>query len=316
METPVVFTIFNRPSLTQRVFDAIKQVKPKKLLVIADGPRNESEKLQCDKTRSIIDQVDWDCEILKNYSDTNMGCKNRISSGLDWAFNTVDRAIIIENDCLPDISFFKFCEDLLEKHRDDTEIMHIGGNFFQHRNTNFKNSDSYYFSNIPHIWGWATWSRAWKLYDVNMKKWPEVKASGEIKLKIKNPAVYEYWETVWDQYYNKKIDSWDGQWTFACLLNSGLSITPCTNLVSNIGFGPEAMHTKNDKSIFSNIPLKPALFPLVHPKNRSVYSQADDFTWRQNFGINRLLRQRLLGPIRRKFPILYSFIRNLFRKNR
>jgi hypothetical protein len=314
MKTPVILIIFNRSDLTQRVFDMIKLVKPKKLLVIADGPRNESEKAICDRTRSIIDQVDWDCEVIKNYSEFNEGCIKKISTGLNWAFNIVDRAIVLEADCLPDISFFKFCDVLLEKYKDDERVMHIGGNFFQKNNKKFKCSSSYYFSSIPHIWGWATWSRAWKLYDVNMTKWPEIRDRKGIKMK--DPAVYEYWETVWNQYYDKKIDSWDGQWTFSCILNEGISITPCTNLVSNIGFGPDAIHTKDVNSIFSNMEVRSIDFPLIHPADMTINSQADKFTWSQNFGIDRLRRQRLLGPIRRKLPFVYSLIRNLIKKNR
>jgi hypothetical protein len=205
-------------------------------------------------------------------------------------------------------------DELLEKYKDDEKIMHIGGNFFQHRNKKFNCKDSYYFSTIPHIWGWASWSRAWKFYDSDIKIWPKIKSDGSLRKTLSDPAVYEYWETVWDGYYNHMVPSWDGQWTLALMLKNGLSITPTKNLVTNIGFGPNAMQTKDENSIFANMPLEPMYFPLIHPKNIEINKQADDFTWKQNFGVNRYWKQRLLGPIRRNFPSIYKPIRNLFKK--
>lgn len=314
MKSPVILIIFNRPDETQRVFDAIRDYKPEKLLVISDGPRNEKDKILCDKTKKIIDSVDWQCEVQKNYSDENIGCRARLSSGLNWAFNQVDRAIVFEADCLPDPTFFTFCDELLEKYKDDERIMHIGGNFFQQRNKKFKSEDSYYFSTIPHIWGWASWSRAWKFYDSDIKIWPEIKKNGSLRKLLNDPAVYEYWETVWDGYYNHTVPSWDGQWTLAVMLKNGLSITPTKNLVTNIGFGPNAMQTKDTNSIFANMPLEKMAFPLKHPSKIEIHKQADDFTWKQNFGVNRYWKQRLLGPIRRNLPSIYKPIRNLFKK--
>jgi hypothetical protein len=195
--------------------------------------------------------------------------------------------------------------------------MHISGNFFQQRNPKFLTpgvQDSYYFSQLPHIWGWATWSRAWKHYDADLKNWPEVKESGLMKTKLKNPAVYEYWETIWDQYYDNKIDSWDGQWAFSCILNDCISINPTKNIVKNIGFGHEALHTKNTESFFAKVPLEKIDLPLIHPTIIEINQIADNFTWRQSFGINAKLSQRVLGPLRRQFPVGYSAIRSLFKK--
>lgn len=320
MKTPVVLIIFNRPEETQKVFNAIRVARPETLLVIADGPRtdkNHSNEIElCNKTKAILEQVDWPCKVLKNYSERNIGCRARLSTGLKWVFEQVDRAIVFEADCLPDQSFFQFCEELLEKYKDDDEIMHISGNFFQHRNKKFSSKDSYYYSILPHIWGWATWRRAWKHYDSDIKSWPKVKASGELKSKLTDPAVYEYWETVWDGYYNHTVPSWDGQWTYACLMNNGISITPTSNLVTNIGFGPNAMQTKDVNSIFANIPLVPMKFPLTHPEKISVNKIADNFTWRQNFGINRKFRQRILGPIRRSFPKTYYLFKKLLKRSK
>ncbi len=314
MKTPVTFIIFNRPRQTKRVFEAIRAAKPEVLLVVADGPRNAMEKIKCEATRAIIDSVDWKCDVRKNYSEKNIGCRKRVSSGLDWVFEEVDRAIILEDDCLPHPSFFPFCEELLGRYANDEQVMHISGDFFQQRNRNFKCPDSYYFSDLPHIWGWASWSRAWKHYDSCIKKWPEVQKRGTLREILKDPAVYEYWETVWDGYHNGTVPSWDGQWTFACMLRNGLSINPTINLVSNIGFGPDAMQAKDENSIFANIPSHEIKFPLIHPKEISVDHTADAFTFRQNFGIDKKLRYRLLRPIKTAFPKQYKLIRKLFRK--
>ena len=175
MKTPVAFIIFNRPDTTKRVFEAIRQAKPPKLFVIADGSRSDrlGEAEKCAATRAIIDGVDWECEILTNYSDVNLGCKIRVSSGLDWVFSEVEEAIILEDDCLPHPSFFAFCEELLEKYRNDSRIMQICGSNVLKDQVNI--DDSYYFSKYGPIWGWASWRRAWQEYDVDMKLWAEVK---------------------------------------------------------------------------------------------------------------------------------------------
>ena len=151
--TPVAFIIFNRPDTTKRVFAEIAKARPPKLLVIADGPRADhpADVEKCAAVRAIIDGVDWDCEVLKNYSDVNLGCKRRVSSGLDWVFDTVEEAIILEDDCLPHPTFFRFCEEMLEKYRDDKRIAMISGDNLQfgRKRTGY----SYYFSRYPHIWG-------------------------------------------------------------------------------------------------------------------------------------------------------------------
>ena len=168
LNTPVVFIIFNRPDTTQKVFDEIKKVKPKKLFVISDGPRKPSEEKLCVETRKIIDGVDWECEVLKNYSDKNLGLKERISSGLNWVFNNTEEAIILEDDCVPDQSFFKFCEEMLDRYRGNKNIMMIGGS---NPLKDFEIENAYTFSKYYQIWGWATWKRAWDKYDIDMKGW-------------------------------------------------------------------------------------------------------------------------------------------------
>ena len=168
LKTPVVFLIFRRPDLTARVFEAIRQAQPAKLLIVADGDRNEEEAILCQQARAVTEQIDWDCEVLTNFSDTNLGCKRRVSSGLDWAFSQVEEAIILEDDCLPHPDFFHFCSELLTHYKDDTRIWNICGHNFQ--DAQWRGDGSYYFSRYADPWGWATWQRAWKHYDKDLSK--------------------------------------------------------------------------------------------------------------------------------------------------
>lgn len=266
MKTPVVFIIFNRPDTTQKVFDAIKQAKPEKLIVIADGPRThkEGEAEKCKQTRDIINSVDWKCEVIKEYSKSNLGCKKRVSSGITNAFKLVDRAIILEDDCLPNQSFFRFCEEMLEKYNNDKQIMAItGDNYLFEKSSMIKTS--YYFSKIPNIWGWATWKRAWDKYDIKMKSWPQMKT---------NVNFNKSWTKRFQEAYENKIDTWDLQWVFSCLDHQGLSIVPRQNLVSNIGFANAATHT-NIKTIVAEMATPEMQFPLIHPKSKIANDSAD-----------------------------------------
>ena len=278
LKTSVAFIIFNRPNTTEKVFDEIRRAKPRKLLVVADGPRvdcpGDAEK--CQETRAIIERVDWPCEVLTNYSEINLGCKRRVSSGLDWVFNTVDEAIILEDDCLPHPTFFRFCEELLEKYRDDERVMMISGDNFQlGRSTT---SYSYYFSRFAHIWGWASWRRAWKYYDVDMKFWPEIRNGSWLRPMLDNAGVQKHWRSIFDQVYSGKIDTWDYQWAYSCWLQNGLSILPSVNLVSNIGFGGGATHVTITNSRFANMQTVPIMFPLRHPRFLMRDTVSDAYT--------------------------------------
>ncbi|MFQ4142095.1 glycosyltransferase family 2 protein [Chlorogloeopsis sp. ULAP02] len=280
MKSPIAFIIFKRPHTTEKVFEIIRQVKPPKLFVIADGPRsdrpNEAEK--CEATRTIIEQVDWDCEVLKDYSNTNLGCAKRVSSGLDWVFSNVEEAIILEDDCIPHPSFFPFCEELLEKYRYDTRIGSISGQNVQfgRRRTNY----SYYFSRYNHCWGWATWRRAWQYFDFQMKLWSEVKEKNLLEDILQSTEAVNYWHNILQSTHEGKIDSWALRWTLACWLQSSLCIISNINLVSNIGFGEEGTHTLSKKSKFANIPADEMSFPLQHPPFLVQNRQADIFTQR------------------------------------
>lgn len=277
--TPVALLIFNRPELTKIVFEAIRQAKPQKLLVVADGPRFQEETEKCQKAREIIDRVDWDCEVLTNFSEANLGCKQRLSSGLDWVFSETEEAIILEDDCLPAPSFFSFCQTLLEHYRHDERIMHISGNNFIKNNSD----RSYRFSKYSHSWGWASWSRAWKHFDVDMKSWPEYKQKNLIASACEHPAEQKYWTDIFDRVFAGSLNTvWDYQWNYTCWSQSGLSILPNANLVSNIGFGFEATHTI-DNSPYAKL-LTTDIWDITHPLFIVRDKTADEDTFDFVFG--------------------------------
>ncbi len=274
LTTPVVFIVFNRPETTARVFEEIRKAKPETLLLIADGPRyyKPGEEDRCEQVKRIVENIDWDCTVLRNYSDKNLGCKIRISSGLEWAFENVEEAIILEDDCLPNQTFFRFCQELLQKYRNDERIMHISG-------TNVHSSEledkySYYFSGLAQIWGWATWKRSFKNFDVKLSDWPYNRNSDFL-----NPIIYDLWyrkyvRDVLTDIYNGCVDTWDYQWNYSIWKEEGLCINPNINLISNIGFGEDATHTKK-KNTFSDRLVFDLEFPIKHPSTISKNIELD-----------------------------------------
>jgi hypothetical protein len=280
IRTAVTFFIFNRPKLTEQVFNRIAQVRPQTLLVVADGPRSAEDVEPCGEARRIVDQVDWDCRVFKEFSDYNLGCKRRISSGLDWAFSQVKETIILEDDCVPSLSFFKFCQELLERYREDERIFLVSGDNFQFGQT--RTNDSYYFSRYAHCWGWATWKRAWSQFDVTMSSWPEFRAGGYIKSVCEDPAEQEYWSNIFNLCYQDKINSWAYVWAYTCWSQSGLAALPDVNLVSNIGFGGDATHTGDPTSPLAGIPAR-EIWKIKHPKHVIRHAEADAFTFKNVF---------------------------------
>lgn len=266
LKTPVLFLVFNRPDTTQRVFEAIRAVRPERLFIASDGPRegNNGDKEKCERVRNIVTDIDWDCEVRTLFREKNLGCKNGVSSGIDWFFSQVDEGIILEDDCLPMKSFFRFCEELLQRYRNDNRVMQIcGSNSLCGWR---RNDDSYYFSGYGPIWGWASWRRAWIYYDVDMKAWPEVREK-KIYLDFFDRKREAYFRLhLYDRVFAGEIDTWDYQWGFAKMLNSGLSVTPNVSLISNIGFGDDATHTATPNSVFANMQTSNINFPLRHPK--------------------------------------------------
>ncbi|UIK08727.1 hypothetical protein [Neorhizobium galegae] len=297
---PVVFIIFNRPDLTEIVFKEIARARPGKLFIIADGPRadraNEAER--CAQTRQVVEKVDWDCEVFRNYSDTNMSSRDRISSGLDWVFAHTDRAIIIEDDCLPDPSFFPFCTELLEKYQHDERIGSINGSNFTHDRVVIDNS--YFFSRYPLIWGWATWRRVWQNYDLSISRWGTLRETDWLR-SVAYPEEFGHWTKAFNRVFEGGLDAWDYQFTFSQWLQRQVSIQPKSNLISNLGFRPDATHTV-DASPVAGLPLDAMNFPLRHPADRAINFSADEIYLREHCfrrkkekGLKRLVRKIFPG---------------------
>ena len=264
LNSPVVMIVFNRPEPTRRVFAAIAKARPSRLLIIADGPRpdRQEEAERCAQVRQIVSRVDWPCKVDTNFAAENMGCRKRVISGLNWVFSLVEEAMILEDDCLPDPSFFPYCAELLERYREDPQIGLIAG--FNYEGS-FRHSHSYYFSPLVPIWGWATWRRCWQQYDEHMKGWPEAKRSGLLKRLFPNGRVVAYWNYVFDRMHGGTgPNTWDYQWTYTSWSRHWLNILPATNLVQNIGFGEDATHTTNLDPI-ATIRADKMAFPLSHP---------------------------------------------------
>jgi len=296
-ETPILFIIFNRPDTAEKVFNAIKKIKPKKLFVSADGPRENKpgEKEKCLATRKIIDQVDWECEVYKKYSDVNLGCKLGVSSGIDWFFKNVEQGIILEDDCLPAQSFFKFCEELLEKYKNNDKIMMISGDNFQ--NGRQRGDGSYYFSKFSHIWGWATWRRAWEHYSVNMEGYPKFKQDKKINAIWSKEYIRKYWLDTFDQAYENKIDTWDYQWAFSIWKMDGLCVIPNYNLISNIGFRDDATHTKSANKL-ANQKIQ-SMDIIKHPFKIEQNKKADNY-------YSKIFKKSLFKKILNKINALYN----------
>lgn len=300
LKTPVAFIIFNRPDATERVFAEIAKAQPPKLLVVADGPRENrvGEAEKCAATRAIIDRVDWDCEVLANFSEVNLGCKRRVSSGIDWVFKQVEEAIILEDDCVPDPTFFRYCQELLERYRHDQRIGMISGNNFQFGRR--RNDDSYYFSKYVHIWGWATWRDRWTgSYDVSMAKWPRIRDEGWLTDMVGNEREAIFWNKIFERVHRGEIDTWDYQWVLANWLEGRSTVLPATNLISNIGFDANATHTTGDSEL-ANLASEPVIFPLKHPVGVIRNMQADAYSEKKCFQIPlaKRIRNKLAGLLR------------------
>ena len=279
METPILFILFSRYHLAQRVFDEIKKQKPKYLYVAADGPRvnYKDEAERCQQTRDIIKQVDWDCEVKTLFYDQNMGAAKALSSSISWFFENVEQGIIFEEDCLPHQDFFSYCEELLEKYKDNEQVMFISGDNFQ---DGIQRGDaSYYFSAFPHIWGWACWRRSWDGYDFLLKNYSNKAFKTTLKQYFPSWLERQVWLDRFLLMKKQAINTWDYQLIFNIWKNHGLAILPNVNLISNIGFGADAIHCTDEKHKFANMPIH-SILPLKHASLIERDLAADEYFYR------------------------------------
>lgn len=303
VDTAVALFVFNRPETTRQVFERIRQARPRLLLLVADGPRagHPDDARRCAEVQALLaGGVDWPCEVRRNISATNVGCGRRMLQGLDWVFSEVEEAIILEDDCLPDPTFFRYCAEQLARYRDDERIGAISGMNHQYRP--FTCAYSYYFSAYAHSWGWASWRRAWRHNDITMHAWPAYRASGRLEAWLDHrPKAIRYWRGIFDGAARGEFNAWDYQWTFCCWNAGMLSILPGRSLVRNIGFGADATHTR-DANALPEPTVGPMDFPLRHPVSVAADTVADAHTESVVFRPEKLRRRwarRLRATMRR-----------------
>jgi hypothetical protein len=311
LDTAVLLLAFNRPETTRRVFASIRQARPARLYVAADGPRASrlGEAGLCAEVRRIVSAIDWPCRLQTLFRDENLGCKRGVSTAIDWFFSNEERGIILEDDCLPSASFFRFCEALLERFRGDPRVFSVQGNFFGNARPA---ESSYLFSKLFYMWGWASWADRWRSVRID-----ELDVAGVRRALFDdgwlgpNSWIRHYWLDIAELQASGRIDSWGNAVMFHCFARRLYNVTPARNLVLNVGVGPSATNTAVLECGPQHREALETDFPLTHaPK----YDGADDMLpfehrWRVQLTPWRLFRQ----VMHNRFPRLYDAARALLR---
>jgi hypothetical protein len=265
VRSAVLLLVFRRPETTRRVMRAIAQAKPPRIYIASDGPRpgrSDDSSLSAE-VRRITTDVTWPCEVRTLFRDRNLGCRAAVSGGIDWFFEHEMEGVILEDDCVPDSTFFAYADGLLERFRHDDRIAMISGDDFHP--PGHAREHSYSFTRYPYVWGWATWRSAWSTYDTRMLDWPQLRRTDWLeRLGDGYPDFARYWRERFDDVYEGRTDTWDYVWTYSVWRNELLSIMPTTHLVSNVGFGSGATHTSRP-DWRSALDAHPMPFPLRHP---------------------------------------------------
>jgi hypothetical protein len=308
---PVALFAFNRADTTARVFEAIRRARPQTLFLVCDGPRPDRPG-ECDAVRSILEGVDWPCDVRRDYASENIGCRRRMISGISWVFSQTPEAILLEDDCLPSPSFFRFASEMLTRFRDDHRVMMVqGGNLVFNQ---LNNRYSYTFGRSTGIWGWATWARAWAHYDEHLTRWPLLRETCWLSELLENKRQVDFWRKIFDLVHSGMEDTWDYQWTFSTWVHDGLSVIPSRNLVRNIGYkaGSNSGATEEIPWIRDvvAVPLCEMEFPLQHPPHVQPNQEFDaahfNFAWGRIFPPPRAtqawqhLRNGEIGTLARK----------------
>ena len=309
VHTPIAYIIFNRPRYTRQTFAAIRAAQPKELFLLADGPRatHPDDSALCAEVQEIVSNIDWPCVVHRNFSPINLGLKGRVSSGLDWVFSQVERAIILEDDCLPHPDFFNFCDELLERYAYDEKVWVITGD--NHQQGKRRGEASYFFSHYSDCWGWATWRRAWGHYQGDIAFWPEWRASQQWQDMGLDSVETKFWTDIFSRVHSNSISSsWFYPWLGSIWHGGGITATANVNLVSNIGIGPDATHT----IALAEQPGAPvsALGTLTHPPKVEINREADLCTFNHRHGGLRLRFPYTLLPLPRRWAGgLYRYVR-------
>ncbi len=304
MQTAVLLLAFNRPDTTRLVLQRIREARPLRLYVACDAARDgrPQEAAAVAAVRDLVTElVDWPCDLHTLYREQNLGCKMAVSGAISWFFAHEEMGIILEDDCLPDLSFFPYCETLLERFKEDERIFMISGDNFQRGQTT--SPYSYYYSWLTHIWGWASWRRSWEKVDLEMKNWPAFMAGGGVQQIYPKKRFAKVWERTFERYLAGKYNTWDYPMLFASWWHRQLTILPEVNLVSNIGFGGNNTHTAND--VYTKLSALPTfkLEELQHNPYMEVNLKADYNTFRHYmFPSKWVMAWRLaVSPLKKHF---------------
>ena len=296
LNTPVVLFLFNRPECVRQVFESIRAQQPRKLYLIADGarPNVETDPDLVEAARRVVENVDWKCELSCDFSSRNLGLKKRISSGLNLVFKQESRAIILEDDCVPHPDFFYFCEFMLEAFAEKKEVSVVSGSNFQRGVT--RGDSAYYFSKYNHCWGWATWADRWQLFDAELP-FLETLLSSDYWVELHpDQTEREYWAEIFARCKRGEINSWAYPWTASVWNARGCTVTPQTNLVSNVGFDDSATHTKGFNRKISALPTSEIGEISLSPE-MVVNVEADRHVYLNKFGgRNRVFPLKYLRP--------------------
>lgn len=270
--TPLLILAFNRPDHTRQLISALRAIRPAIVYCSQDGPRsgNTRDRAACQAVTQVWDEIDWPCERHLLIRKRNLGCQQAVSQAITWFFKHVEAGIILEDDCIPHPTFFSYCQELLHHYADDTRIMHISGNSFLSTQR-----DGYRFSQYPHCWGWATWRRAWILFDPTLPNWEDLNQQQLILSRFSSPISRLFWKRMFSGVAKKQIDSWAIPWVYTLWINHGLSILPNRNLVTNIGFGADSTHTPDARSALAGRQAFAYHFPIKHPHCMIQDLQAD-----------------------------------------
>lgn len=281
--TPILFIIFNRPGVTQIVFEQIRKVQPKFLFIAADGPRKEraGEAEQCEETRKIIKEIDWDCDLKILFRESNIGCAKNVSGAISWFFEHVESGIILEDDCLPQDTFFSFCETMLDYYKNHDKIMAISG--YNSQLGIPRSKYSYFFAEIPLVWGWATWKNAWQRFEFTVDKIDE---------SVFNTTAKKMWFPEIEKAYQGKIDSWAYRWIYSFMKNKFLCVYPAVSLINNIGIGGDSTHTHGQRWWYKEIRYG-ELTNITHPPTITISADADELTSRINMAKQLTFTDRL-----------------------
>lgn len=263
-KSPILLITYKRLETTKLVLQSIREYAPKDLFLFSDYGKSEEDKIKVNKVREyLLKHIDWECKVHTFFSETNLGCRYGPQDAVSWFFKNQEQGIILEDDTVPNLSFYNFCTDLLNKYKTDLRIWNIGGTNTYLQNFEDHKTHSYHFSKFPHTWGWATWANRWNQHINSLSTFEEDANNLAAKETFKNPAIYKYWKEKALSSYKDQLDAWDYIWSFRVLMNNGLSIVPSENLVSNIGFGSDATHTENKNAIIKES--KTLEYPLKHP---------------------------------------------------